>query len=209
VVDEKGELSLPERQKITTQSGFSECVFVNDLNKASISIFNPQSEIDFSGHALIGVAYFLNHILNKNIKHINSRVGKIKTWQEGELTWISALLKNTPPWNFTQLKTADEVERLSAEEMKNNKHVFVWSWLNEEKGVVRARTFASDWGIPEDEANGSGSMQLAVSLGRKLEIRHGKGSVIYTGLVKKDLVDLGGRVKDVGVQPYSTSEVKS
>ncbi|MBI3980975.1 PhzF family phenazine biosynthesis protein [Candidatus Microgenomates bacterium] len=199
VVDEKQKLSSVDRQKITTQSGFSECVFVNDLNTGSVSIFNPQSEIDFSGHALVGAAYYLNSVRDGNISYLDSRLGKIKTWQGSGLTWISASIKNTPPWNFAQLKTAGEVEKLSVKEMQNSKHVFVWSWLDEEKGIISARTFASDWGIPEDEANGSASMQLTVSLGRKLEIHHGRGSVIYTRFMKKGVADLGGRVKDSGV----------
>jgi predicted PhzF superfamily epimerase YddE/YHI9 len=58
-------------------------------------------------------------------------------------------------------------------------HTVAWAWIDEAKGLVRARTFAQDWGIPEDEANGSGSMQLAVNLRRKLTLRHGKGSIIH------------------------------
>lgn len=72
----------------------------------------------------------------------------------------------------------------------SKEHTIVWSWIDKEKGIVRARTFASDWNIPEDEANGSGAMKLANSLNRNLIIHHGKGSVIHStpnsvgGLVK-------------------------
>lgn len=58
-----------------------------------------------------------------------------------------------------------------------------------------ARTFASDWDIPEAQGNGSGSMILAAKLGKALEIKHGEGSVIFTRLALDDYADIGGRVK--------------
>ena len=64
------------------------------------------------------------------------------------------------------------------------------------KGLIRARTFAPDWGIPDDEANGSGAMKLAATLERSIEIIHGKGSVIYAKPWKADFADLGGRVTE-------------
>jgi predicted PhzF superfamily epimerase YddE/YHI9 len=60
--------------------------------------------------------------------------------------------------------------------------------------MIRARTFAADWGIPEDEANGSGAMRLASTLGKTLEIHHGKGSVIYARRANERFAEVGGRV---------------
>lgn len=78
--------------------------------------------------------------------------------------------------------------------MSKEEHTFAWAWINEDKGLIRARTFAPDWGIPEDEANGSGSMQLASILERKIEVIHGKGSIIYAKPEKSHFADVGGRV---------------
>lgn len=70
----------------------------------------------------------------------------------------------------------------------------VWAWIDKKRGLVRARTFAPDWGILEDQANGSGSMQLAKRLGKRLEIYHGLGSVIYARPKNNSFADIGGRV---------------
>ena len=74
------------------------------------------------------------------------------------------------------------------------KHTMIWAWMSGEAGLVRARTFSSDWGIPEDEANGSGVMKLALELERYLEVRHGQGSEIFVRLVAKSRCMVGGRV---------------
>ena len=88
-----------------------------------------------------------------------------------------------------------EVEQLSPTETRKMKHTVVWAWIDEKRGIIRARTFAPDWGIPEDEANGSGAMKLAAKLDREIAVLHGKGSVIYVNPSKKDCVSLGGKVK--------------
>lgn len=60
--------------------------------------------------------------------------------------------------------------------------------VDKNTGIVRARTFSPDWGIPEDEANGSGAMKLAMVL---------KGSVIYANPIAAGLIELGGQVKAI------------
>ncbi len=109
--------------------------------------------------------------------------GPIIIWCEGNLTWVKADLLILPEWKFEQLTKASET--------------VVWAWIDKKKGIVRARTFVSDWGIPEDEANGSGSMLLASNLGRDLIIHHGKGSIVYTRPSKPGFGEIGGLVKSV------------
>ncbi|MBI3577527.1 PhzF family phenazine biosynthesis protein [Candidatus Gottesmanbacteria bacterium] len=193
IVDEHKEVSPKDRQKISTYLGFSESVFLNNVDTGEVSIFNPKREVDFAGHALVGTAYFITKVLGKPITFLTCRAGRVLTWQENELTWIQARLKNTPPWHHEQLQDARSVDSLS---LLPKEHMMVWVWLDKDKGIVRARTFAPDWGIPEDEANGSGSMQLAAILGKKLEIHHGKGSIIYAKPAGTGLADVGGRVAE-------------
>ena len=195
VLDEKQNLASRIRQTIASKLGFSETVFINDLEKGQVSIFNPIHEVKFAGHALVGTAYFINKFLNKKIKYLNCEAGQIQTWQVTGLTWIRASLTNTPSWQYSELKNTSSVDSISESQMLSFKHTVVWAWKDKDKGIIRARTFAPDWGIPEDEANGSGSMQLAAKLGRNLEIHHGKGSVIYTKPDSLDLSSVGGRVK--------------
>jgi len=193
-VDIEGELSADERQRITKESGFSECVFIDDLENRSVSIYNPQREVKFAGHALVGTAYFLEKLLGGEVRRIVCKAGVVKARVEGDKTWINASLEGTPPWKFKELDEPEEVDDLTLGQKKDFEHTVFWAWVSKEENIVRARTFAPDWGIPEDEANGSGSMQLSVNLGRRLEIRHGKGSVIYSKPLNENMSEVGGRV---------------
>ncbi len=195
VLDEKQELNPKVRQKIATSLSFSESVFINDLKERKVSIFNPIKEVRFAGHALLGASYFINNVLNKSINFLECRAGRVQTWQENELTWIRANLENIPPWHHEELPSGSLVENLSEKQSKCKEHTIVWAWIDRNKGIAKARTFAPDWGIPEDEANGSGSMQLAAILKQKLEIHHGKGSIIYAHCAETGFADVGGRVK--------------
>lgn len=194
ILDQGKKIAPKERQRITTQLGFSESVFVNNVDTGNVSIFNPQEEVVFAGHAMVGTAWLINKSRNHPIDSLTCPCGSIKTWRDKDKTWIRASLAMIPLWKYEQVKNTIEVEHLSVTSSKE--HTFVWAWENEKKGLIRARTFAADWGIPEDEANGSGSMKLAATLGRNIEIMHGKGSIIYAKPRKSDFADLGGRVKE-------------
>jgi predicted PhzF superfamily epimerase YddE/YHI9 len=195
IVDEGKRLDDAERQMITGQLGHDETVFVNDLAGARVSIFNPQQEVPFAGHAMVGTARLLAKLSGKPIEVIHCLGGDIATWQDGELAWIRAGLDMMPPWQHKQLDTAEAVECITKEEAAIMPHTMVWAWVgNEAKGLLRARTFASDWDIPEAEANGSGSMMLAALLKRAIEIKHGKGSMIYAKPAPNSSAEVGGRV---------------
>lgn len=196
ILDEGNKIDSKERQRIATQLGYSESVFINNLSTGSVNIFNPQKEVPFAGHAVVGTAWWINKTRNQPINSLTCAGGSIKTWMDTGKTWIRANLSMIPAWQYEQLKNAIEVESLSPQVTLSKKHTFVWAWVDEIKGLVRARTFAPDWGIPEDEANGSGSMKLAATLDRNIEILHGKGSMIYTKPWKSDFADLGGRVTE-------------
>lgn len=195
VIDEKQEINPEDRQKIAAKLNFSESVFINNLKKGNVSIFNPITEVKFAGHALVGTAYFINDVLGKQINYLECKAGKIKIWKDDTFTWIGASLENTPPWKFKQLSDSFSLENLSVSEIKSMKHTMVWTWIDKKKGIIRARTFAPDWGITEDEANGSGSMKLTTLLNKKIEVHHGKGSIIYVKKAKEGFAEVGGRAE--------------
>ncbi len=195
IINEKQKLNKKQRQEIAAKLNYSETVFVNNLEKPSVSIFNPKSEVAFAGHAVLGTAYFLRNQLGKKVTSIRCGKTDVAVSGKGKLTWITAPLSIMPPWNFKQLDSAEAVEKLTKEQFSDQKHLVVWAWIDKSKNLIRARTFAPDWGIPEDEANGSGSMLLATKLKRDLKIIHGKGSVIYTQSHGKKSAKVGGLVK--------------
>lgn len=179
IIDTESKIDNKNRQQMAVDSGFSEIVFINNLETKDVSIFSPTRQIPFAGHALVGTSYYFNNVLNIPTSEIVSMGKTIKSWQENNLTFVEADLSILPNWNFKEYKTPEEVEQITIQEASILEHCLVWSWINEKEGIVRGRTFASDWDIPEDEANGSGAMRLAAILNRNLIIHHGKGSVIH------------------------------
>lgn len=192
VLDLEQGITPDKRQSLAFQSGFSEVVFVNDLESKSISIFSPQREIPFAGHAVVGTAYFLQEKYHEDIHELLGIEGKIKTWTEKGRVWVRGELSIAPPWNYEFFDSPKDVEKLTVDDMSSKEHVVAWSWIDKEKGFIRARTFAADWGIPEDQANGSGSMVLAANLKQELQIKHGEGSVIYAKPFSDNFADVGG-----------------
>jgi predicted PhzF superfamily epimerase YddE/YHI9 len=194
VIDEGKHISNAERQAITRKLGTGETVFVNDVAKADISIMHYHGEIDFAGVAALAASWFLANLKGGSIKAMHGRGGDIITWQEDDLSWVRASLTTMPPWKFKQLDSAKAVEQVKLEDTVQMEHTMIWAWIDEAKGLIRARTFASDWGMPEAKGNGSGSMVLAAQLGRDIEIKHGEGSVIFAKPAINHCADIGGRV---------------
>ena len=194
VVDTEQKINSSDRQKIATESGYSEIVFIDNFENGNVSIYTPVHQIPFAGHALVGVAYFLKQKFDYKLPRLFSLNSEIKIWTTEKLTWVNGSLSILPKWNFEQLDSSDKVNGLSLDQTANKLHTFVWAWLDESKGLIRARTFANDWGIPEDEANGSGSMRLASNLNREITVIHGKGSVIHARPSTNNSAEVGGLV---------------
>jgi predicted PhzF superfamily epimerase YddE/YHI9 len=152
VEDEGQKINEVERQKIALNSGYSEIVFIDDIKEGKVSIFTPVHQIPFAGHALVGTAHFLIKEYGFNLSRLISMGNEIPIRTDDKLTWVQVDLEILPKWNFEQLSTPSMVEEIKVEQAISKLHSFVWSWIDEEKGLVRARTFATDWGIPEDEA---------------------------------------------------------
>jgi predicted PhzF superfamily epimerase YddE/YHI9 len=182
------------RQRIATGLGYSETVFILDAERHRIAIHNPQEEITFSGHAAIGVAWFMSQS-HGAIQSIHGRDGEIRAWTDKGLTWVQADLANTPPWWHQAIPTVDELMSIDAATIDPRSHVQYWAWDDVSKGTVRSRTFAPAWGIPEDEANGSGCMRLTAALGREITVMHGRGSIIHARQSARSSADVGGLVR--------------
>lgn len=183
VVDRDDKVSGLECQVLATRYGFSEVVCVKALEAREIRIYSPQQEVAFAGHAVVGAAYFLSQELNTPISQASCAGRPVECWCDGEITWVRADLRMTPPWWHERLSSCEDLKNLKGRQSENQDHVQLWAWIDEAKGTVRARTFAPAWGIVEDEANGSGCMRLAATLGRTLTVHHGAGSVIHARIL--------------------------
>ena len=196
IIDEGRHISDSDRQAITRKLNTGETIFINNVETASISVMHPLGEIGFAGVGVLGAAWQLAKLRGKPTEKMQGRDGEIICWQDHDLTWTKAPLKIMPPWNFKQRVSKLEIEEMKVEYTKDIIHTMFWAWTEKEKGMIRARTFASDWEITEAEGNGSGAMVLAARLNREIEIKHGKGSVIFAKPALHDAAELGGRVAE-------------
>ncbi len=194
VVDEQRKFNVGKRIEITRKLKTVETAFIDDVKKAEISIMHYDGEIDFAGVAALAAAYVMAEMKQQHDYVMHGRKGAIQTRRQGELTWVRASLDSLPPWKFQQLESPEKVLQISESLASKLEHTMVWAWKNETMGQIKARTFAGDWGVPEAEGNGSGTMKLSAKLSRNLTVIHGKGSVIYTKLKGDEVIELGGRV---------------
>lgn len=194
VLDEGRHISESERLAITRKLGTGETAFVNNIAEANISIMHYQGEVSFAGTVSLCTSLLISILLGKQIKVMHSRDREIITWDEKGLTWVSTNLSTLPPWHLKQLKSAEAVEQIVMKDTLDMEHTMVWAWADKTNGQIRARTFASDWEIPEAQGNGSGSMMLAAYLKRDIKIKHGEGSVIFAKTEDNDRAAIGGWV---------------
>ena len=181
------------RLAVAAELGYSETVFVDDVNRAEVRIFSPESEFAFAGHPLVGTAWLLAHEGNEPTI-LRPPAGEVVTWTEGDTTWISGRPDWAPPWEQIQLGQAATVAAMR--NAPSSKHDFTqfWAWEDEANGIVRARVFAARIGVHQDEACGSASMLLAHQARQPITVHHGQGSVISARPGPNGTVKIGGLV---------------
>src|SRR3954469_1045831 len=195
--------SVPEadRHAVTADLGYSETVFVDDVERGEIRIFTPAVEIPFAGHPVVETAWLLERE-HGGVPALHPPAGEVPVRSEGEWTYAAGRPEWAPEFEFVQLDSPAEVEALEGSP-RSDVEVGMWAWLDEEAGVLRERVFAEPFGIPEDEATGAAAVALTALLGRPLDIRQGRGSRILTQPLDNGMVELAGRVALEDVRDYS------
>lgn len=186
------EVPESERQAVAADLGFAETVFVDDGEDGVIRIFTPEVELPLAGHPLVGTAWLLRERGFK-VPRLLPPAGEVPVQFDGDLVRISANPEWGPPWIFVQVDSPDAVDALTGPP-EGHEWAAVWAWLDEDAGLVRERAFVAEAGIDEDEATGSAALRLTAQLGREIEIRQGKGSVIYARPVDDSTAEIAGRV---------------
>jgi predicted PhzF superfamily epimerase YddE/YHI9 len=189
---EGGAIAAAKRQPIAAELGFSETVFVDDLETGEMRIFTPGGELALAGHPLVGTAWLMRE-RGSPPAILRPRAGEVPVRFDGELTWVTARPEWSPPWQFEQAGSAAEIDSMPAGG-EGRVETGVWAWLDEEAGIARERVFVNASGIVEDEATGSAALMLCSELGREIEIRQGEGSVIRARPLANGLAEVGGCV---------------
>lgn len=198
-----GKVIPPDRRlAVTAELGYSETVFVDDIDDGRIAIFVPTSELPFAGHPTVGAAWLLNQI-GHPIENLRVPAGEVPTWRDAEWTWVRA----HPKWidfrvkpKFVHMTSAAEVDALPGR--TDQPWLYAWAWLDERAGWLRARSFPTWAGIDEDEASGAAAVLMGERLGRELLISQGLGSEIVARPGPDGTVEIGGRCSLVGVREY-------
>lgn len=197
------EVPEDERQAFARDLGFSETVFVDEIERAEMRIFTPEVELPFAGHPTVGVAWLLREAKGE-VAVLRPPAGDLHVRYENDLTWIAARPEWSPPFSYPELGSATEVDAL--DDPPGEGWVYTWAWDDEEAGRVRARAFIAEAGITEDEATGSAALTLCAQLERPIQVRQGEGSEIFARPVNDGYVEVGGRVVLDEVRAYPTDE---
>lgn len=195
-----GEIPGEQRQAVAADLGYSETVFVDDAATGRLRIFTPADELPLAGHPLVGTGWVLAHDFG-SCEMLRPPAGEVPTWQDGDLRWIRARAEWAPRMEFRQYATPGEVEALDGAP-DGLGFVSCWAWIDESSGLLRARVFVPEEGIPEDEATGAAALRMGAIHGRELEIRQGKGSVLHVRPGPSGTIEVGGRVVDFGERVY-------
>jgi predicted PhzF superfamily epimerase YddE/YHI9 len=189
------------RLEVAAELGFSETVFVDDPASGAIQIFTPGTELPFAGHPTVGTAWLLRHA-GTPVQKLRPPAGEVHVRHDGELTAVTARSEWAPPFNHHQLGSPAEVDALDGPPGGDELGA-AWAWEDEAAGRIRSRVFPVALGIDEDEATGAAAVRLCAELGRPIEIRQGRGSIIVARPVG-DRIEIGGRVELDAVRDYDS-----
>lgn len=186
--------AVPEgcRQAIAAELGFSETVYVDDAATGAVRIFTPVSELPFAGHPSVGTAWLLARE-GRPVETLRPPAGDVGVRREGDLTFVAARAEWCPPWELVELGSPAEVDALAAAPGGLGM-AYCWAWEGAPAGAVRARCFAAEEGVAEDEATGSGAIVLSAALERPLRIDQGRGSLLHAAPLGEGRAEVGGRV---------------
>lgn len=193
---------IPEerRQAVAADLGFSETVFVDDARTGKVRIYTPTTELGFAGHPLVGTGWLLAQT-GTWVDSLRPPAGRVATWEDDERQWIRGRAEWAPTLALRQHDSPADVDALTGPPtgvgMLN-----AWAWEDADAGHIRARVFAPELGIDEDEATGAAAVVLTAALGRRLVIRQGVGSELRTRLGPNASVEVGGRVERVETREY-------
>lgn len=186
-----GEVPPARRQEVAADLNFSETVFVDERREGRLDIYTPAAPIPFAGHPLVGTGWLLARE-DGACGQLRPPPGSVPVRHADGRTYISAPAAWAPDFRLDELADAEEVDELRAADFSAD--TYAWAWIDEEAGLVRARSFVPNFGIPEDEATGSAALALCGSLGRAVEVRQGRGSIIEARPLGDGLIEVGGRV---------------
>jgi predicted PhzF superfamily epimerase YddE/YHI9 len=192
-----------DRQRIAAELGYSETIFIDlpapGANTAHARIFTPATELPFAGHPTVGASWWLRDI-GRPIHTLQVPAGVVQVSYDADVAAVRARAEWAPDFAIYDLKSTDELFAATPDDYPDDVENYLWTWTDEDNGVLRSRMFAVALGVPEDEATGAAAVRITDYLSRDLIIVQGKGSVIRTQWSADGWVRVAGRVVDDGTR---------
>lgn len=180
-----------DRQGLAQALGYAETVFVDDARSGRVRIYTPEVELPFAGHPVVGTGWLLARE-GHPAEALLTPAGRVRLAHEGEgVTKATARPEWCPQFELIEMASPDAVD---AEERAGEGWRYVWAWIDEGAGTIRARSFVPEAGVPEDEATGSAALLLCAQLGRPIAVHQGRGSLIHAEPHPDGAVTISGRV---------------
>ncbi|OMC50776.1 hypothetical protein A5745_04095 [Mycobacterium sp. IS-2888] len=201
VVD-ASQIDARDRQRLAAELGYSETIFVDlptpGSPTAHATIYTPRTEIPFAGHPTVGLSWWLRDN-GMPINTLRVPAGLVQVGYQDELTVISARSEWAPELFVHEFDAVDDLLAADPADYPDDTAHYLWAWIDQTAGSLRARMFAANLGVPEDEATGSAAIRITDHLSRDLRITQGKGSMIETTWSPEGWVRVAGRVVNDGV----------
>lgn len=194
-----------DRQHLAAQLGYSETIFVDlpaaGATTAHATIHTPRTDIPFAGHPTVGASWWLRSLdMPIHTLQVPAGIVQVSYTNTGDLTTISARAEWAPEFAIHDIESAEALAAADPIDFPDDIAHYLWTWTDRSSGSVRARMFASNLGVAEDEATGSAAMRMTDYLSRDLTITQGKGSIIETTWSAEGWVGVAGRVVNDGVR---------
>ncbi|BCI52835.1 thymidylate synthase [Mycolicibacterium litorale] len=190
-----------DRQRIAHELGYSETIFIDvpesGATSAHVRIFTPATELPFAGHPTVGAAWWLRD-KGLAVHTLQVPAGIVQVAYEDDLVVVRARSDWAPEFAIHDVESTDELAAADPSDYADDAHHYLWTWTDREAGHIRARMFATDLGVPEDEATGAAAVRITDYLSRDLTIVQGRGSVIHTVWSPEGWVRVAGRVVSDG-----------
>jgi predicted PhzF superfamily epimerase YddE/YHI9 len=194
-----------DRQRVAAQLGYSETIFVDLPTAGSATaharIYTLRTELPFAGHPTVGASWWLRE-QGMPIRTLQVPAGIVQVSYEDDLTAICARSEWAPEFAIHDLDSLDELAAANPADFPDDIQHYLWTWTDRSAGALRARMFAANVGVPEDEATGAAAVRITDYLSRDLTIIQGKGSVIQTTWSPEGWVKVAGRVVSDGVTHF-------
>jgi predicted PhzF superfamily epimerase YddE/YHI9 len=202
VVD-ASQVETRDRQPLAAQLGYSETIFIDlptaGATTAHATIYTPRTELPFVGHPTVGASWWLRDN-GMPVNTLRVPAGIVQVSYQGDLTGISARTEWAPEYAIHDFDSLDALLSADPADYPDDVAHYLWTWTDPSAGSLRARMFASNLGVREDEATGSAAMRITDYLSSDLTITQGKGSVIETTWNPEGWVGVAGRVVNDGVR---------